>query len=922
MKKNNHFTFSRRTFFGIVGAAGVQVVFNQLAEAHTARPPLLAGLPAPLRETESPSSQWSGPPGKARYRIEGIQKVTGQKIYARDFRARDMAGWPQQERLAWVVRATQVDCLFTGINLSMLPSTLQPLRVVTQADLVRDKIKLPYGMQSPEVWPSGLMAAAGTRPIFFGQPLAMLIFTDFDTFRRAKQILQFNPNVVQYGAKAPVPPANVAYSPSVFLTRYEAPGVPDFSQVQDGESNPYAQPPTPVDKVAIAKRQQIANTFAQPSLRTFSGTYSTQVLDPMFMEPEAGLAWLDRSKPQSGNLNLVLGTQATNGDMADTLGLFSNSGCPINVGTVVLNSCYPGGGFGGRDVSTFPPLLALAAAYTDAPVRIAQDRYEQFQSGLKQLDSRIEQRIAVDGRGYFVAFQSSQRLNGGGNNNYSQFIAMLAGYCGLSGYNITKASVDAKAMPTPGVIGGSMRGFGGPQASFAVETLVDELAVSLGADPIQLRQINVLQTGQRTVTGAPLTQPMTLVKICELAKQHSLWTQRKAMQKKHSAGGLLYGVGFALANQAYGTGTDGVMAEVSISIDGALTVRTNCVDMGNGSATTLAISTAGFAGNNAAQVVMGDAGYFAAPLALQSGSGGSWNDPTWTASFAMSSSACLTAFHQVHVTEQAARALFETGMLPAAALLWRVPVEKIRDKTSWRDGKLFALQLPQLPALDIRAIAKQIYAAGFSASAMTHGLYQGRWVRADYTVGNWTARKWPIDGLSTLSAGSKVWQPRPRFNIMPPEPQAALYGRSLFSPSGALTAVLITPSSGHVQVVAVELFVDAGKVIQPDLLAGQAQGGVAMGIGYALLENLPLLAEGAGDGRWNLDRYQVALASDVPLGKLGLNILPTTETTGKGIAEAVLCPIAPAIGNAVAAATGKRFRSLPITPANIREALK
>jgi CO/xanthine dehydrogenase Mo-binding subunit len=288
----------------------------------------------------------------------------------------------------------------------------------------------------------------------------------------------------------------------------------------------------------------------------------------------------------------------------------------------------------------------------------------------------------------------------------------------------------------------------------------------------------------------------------------------------------------------------------------------------------------------------------------------------------MSSSACLTAFHQVHVTEQAARALFETGILPAAALLWRVPVEKIRDKTSWRDGKLFAPQLPQLPALDIRAIAKQIYAAGLSASAMTHGLYQGRWVRADYTVSNWTARKWPIDGLSTLSAGSKVWQPHSRFNIMPPDPQAALYGRSLFSPSGALTAVLITPSSGHVQVVAVELFVDAGKVLQPDLLTGQAQGGVAMGIGYALLENLPLLAEGAGDGRWNLDRYQVALASDVPLGKLGLNILPTTETTGKGIAEAVLCPIAPAIGNAIAAATGKRFRSLPITPANIREALK
>ena len=525
----------------------------------------------------------------------------------------------------------------------------------------------------------------------------------------------------------------------------------------------------------------------------------------------------------------------------------------------------------------------------------------------------------MDGQGNFVAFQSSQQLNGGGNNNYSQFIAMLAGYCGLSGYNITKASVDAKAMPTPGVIGGSMRGFGGPQASFAVETLVDEVAVSMGADPIQLRQRNVLQTGQRTITGAPLTQQMTLARICQLAQQHSLWTQRRATQKSRAAEGLLYGVGFALANQAYGTGTDGVMAEVSISIGGAITVRTNCVDMGNGSATTLAISTAGFAGQNATQVVMGDAGYFAGPLGLQSNRGGSWSDPTWTASFAMSSSACLTAFHQVHVTQQATRALFETGILPAAAQLWRIPVENIRGKTMWREGKLTA---PNFPALEMRAIAQQIYASGLSAAAMTHGLYQGRWVQADYTVGAWTARQWPIDGLSTLQAGSSAWQAHARCNIVPPDPQASLYGRSLFSPSGALVAVLITPSTGQVQVTAVELFVDAGKVLQPDLLTGQAQGGVAMGIGYALLENLPLLGEGAGDGRWNLDRYQVALAGDVPLGRLGLNILPTTETTGKGIAEAVLCPIAPAIGNAVAAATGKRFRSLPITPANIREALK
>jgi CO/xanthine dehydrogenase Mo-binding subunit len=70
-----------------------------------------------------------------------------------------------------------------------------------------------------------------------------------------------------------------------------------------------------------------------------------------------------------------------------------------------------------------------------------------------------------------------------------------------------------------------------------------------------------------------------------------------------------------------------------------------------------------------------------------------------------------------------------------------------------------------------------------------------------------------------------------------------------------------------------------------------------------------------------LDNYRVALAADMPLKHLELTVLPTEETTARGIAEAVLCPIAPAIANAVSAATGHRFRNLPITSAQIREAL-
>lgn len=944
---NGLFQLTRRRVIGS-GAAAVTLLVHDLALAVKPPTPRLPGArPQPQGSPTQPfignkappgAPDWSGGPGKARFRIDGLAKVTGQKIYARDFRAADMPGWPTSppERMAMILRATQPGRIFTGLDLAALAGVdAQPLTVITQTpgtplgsytgpqrDLASLNLQLPFSSAGAD-GVSQLLVPVGSAPQFYGQPVAILIFADGNAYRRAKRALQFQPGVVQAGGLPPAPkqPWALAYSPVNYLTRYDGEGVAKpFSQVQVGyESNPYQPDSTsqPYNSTARELRQRIDATLQTQSAgwMQLGGTYSTQVLDPMFMEPEAGLAWLDRTG--TGTLHLVLGTQATNGDAGDSLALFSKD-CPVQVGTIVLNSCYPGGGFGGRDVSTFPPLLAVTAALADGPVRIAQDRYEQFQGGLKQLASHITQRIAVDAKtGQFLAFGSQQVLPSGGQNNYSQFVAMLAAYCGLSGYDIKQAYVDAIAQPSTGVVAGSMRGFGGPQASFAVETLVDEVAVALKRDPIALREANALREGDRTITGAPLQQPMRLREICRLARGHALWRDREAVKARKAREGIRYGVGFALANQAYGTGKDGVMAEVALAPDGRLTVRTNCVDMGNGSATTLAISTAGWLGRNAHDVVMGDVGSFNA-LGLHSTSGGNWSDPRWTASFSMSSSACLTAFHQVHVTEQASRVLFEAGLLPAAAAIWGVPLAQVQGKTTWQAGRLTA---PGLAPLPMAALAAKVQQAGLTTAAMVHGLYEAAWVSATYAVPTGSVLKLPVDGLSLRAGGASTWTSVLRQDVVPPRPEAGLYGRSLYAPSGVLVAVEIGPKSFEPRVVAVELWVDAGKVLQPDLLLGQAQGGVAMGIGYALLENLPLEAGGAGDGRWNLDRYHVALSGDVPLGRLNITTLPTDEPTAKGIAEAVLCPIAPAIGNAIAHATGKRFRSLPITAADIGRAL-
>ena len=621
---NGPFKLTRRRVIGS-GAAAVTLLVHELALAMRPSTPHLPGARPPLPgsptqpQTPRGAPDWSGGPGKARFRIDGLAKVTGQKIYARDFRAADMPGWPKSgpERMALILRATQPGRVFAGLDLGALAgSGVQPLLAITQAaqtpikgyagkqqDLASLNLTLPFSTAGAD-GVKQLLVPVGGAPQFYGQPVAILVFADGNACRAARRALQFQPGVVQTGGLPPSPqPAwAAAYSPATTLTRYDAPGTEPFSQVQVGYASDPFQPDSssqPYNSTARELRRRIDGTLQapNPAVLRLSGSYSTQVLDPMFMEPEAGLAWLDPAG--TGTLHLVLGTQATNGDATDSLTMFGTN-CPVQAKTVVLNSCYPGGGFGGRDVSTFPALLAVTAALADGPVRIAQDRYEQFQSGLKQLASHITQRIAVDAKtGKFLAFSSEQVLPSGGQNNYSQFVAMLAAYCGLSGYDIKQAYVDAIAQPSTGVVAGSMRGFGGPQASFAVETLVDEVAVALKRDPIALRELNALREADRTITGAPLQQPMRLREICRRAREHVLWREREAVKARKAREGIRYGVGFALANQAYGTGKDGVMAEVALDAAGRLTVRTNCVDMGNGSATTLAISTAGWLGHNA-----------------------------------------------------------------------------------------------------------------------------------------------------------------------------------------------------------------------------------------------------------------------------------------------------------------------------------
>mgnify|MGYP003609509365 CR=1 FL=1 len=79
--------------------------------------------------------------GKARYRWDAIRKVTGDKVFARDFRARDLPGWPKNQAHAFFVKATRAIQIFEGMDLTILGPDLQPDRLLLHEDLERDGVE-------------------------------------------------------------------------------------------------------------------------------------------------------------------------------------------------------------------------------------------------------------------------------------------------------------------------------------------------------------------------------------------------------------------------------------------------------------------------------------------------------------------------------------------------------------------------------------------------------------------------------------------------------------------------------------------------------------------------------------------------------------------------------------------------------------
>jgi CO/xanthine dehydrogenase Mo-binding subunit len=927
----SEFPVTRRTFLKVMGGGVVTVSVSTIpalmggcatrSPEGQSVPKLVAG-PAP--ETEGPNGMpdWAPEPGKARWRSDGVRKVTGSKIYARDYKASDFDGWPKHENWLYALRCNRVDQRVEGFDLSVLPRRLQPIAVVTDDTLKRNNIPTsqePNPEASKDIY---LFAQIGQAAGCFGQPVALLIFENFDTYRQARKLLDFSDQVIRYGEKIPKKEtASAPFQSSKIYVRNDEKSFWNTDMDVDTRGNPTQE----FREKCIAQRERIRTLVAQKvksrdwrEFGTSNGpAFQTPAIDPAFMEPEAGLAWY---QPDTASLQLVLGTQSPRDDGTTATNLFKNS--DIDLKHVQIIACYPGGGFGGRDRSYFPMYLALAAPFAKGPLRWQLSRYEQFQVGLKRSETEFVESIWLDRNGKVQALDSRFLLNAGGKQNLTPAVGDLAAMSAMSCYDIPRACAEAATTYTPEVFGGSQRGFGGPQAFMAIETLMDEAAHALKKSPFEIRRANLLAMPHgRTITGGKVLFDLQLNELLNRLESHSLWQDRGRTRAERWTHRLRYGVGLAMSNQAYGTGKDGVFAMVEIQQNGKLRVLTHYTDMGNGAATTLGLAPANHLGQNAQQIVMSEVDAFASIKGFDASLLGTWNPKDdrgkgLSGPFG-SSSACLGAFHHFQAVDRAAMALMLHSVLPAARLLWRDQRISRRD-VKWVNGKLATAGHS---SLGWPVLLDQINRMRWPTVAAIHATYAGGFWKSTYSFnsGNvemdcdFVAMGPNVHSLEALQQGKLV-----------PPVDVVGYGRTNYAPAAALVAVSVAPDTGHVNVERVVTTLSAGRLICPEIVEGQSQGAVAMAMSNVLSESCGLGPEGPGNGTWNFDQYLITRMSDIPVQEL-IALPPPADNSrdcARGIGEAVMCPIAPALLNALAMATGQRFRKTPVTPDIIREALK
>ncbi len=523
-----------------------------------------------------------------------------------------------------------------------------------------------------------------------------------------------------------------------------------------------------------------------------------------------------------------------------------------------------GGGFGGKDGATVQCLLALAALHADGRwVRMHWSREEHFVSGYKRHACRMHYRLGAASDGTLLALDARLWYDTGAYAHLGAEVMELGMEHASGPYRISNTRIEGWCVHTHQPVSGAMRAFGVCQAAFGIESAMDMLAERLKMDPLTLRIRNALCRGDENGAGVRLETSTGIRSCLERIQEHPLWRHRsewKAAAPRFRRRGVgIVGVWNAAG---YGGGVrDAAIAKIELLPDGTFLVHNAVSDMGQGNSCAFFQIAGHILNQNPARIQVRQ-------------------PDTRSAYPSGSSSAGRTTYTY-------GRALIEA-------------CERMKARLINRAGLFLFLQDDEGLELEPGRIVHKPSGREVSLQTLADLMQPEERVILSETVAP-TCKNVPATAKGFFIGFPHV----------------------IFAYGAHLVRIEIDETSGEVTVVDYLAVTDGGRVLNPSMFEQQVQGGVAQGLGYALMEDVVVR-----NGRVlteDFTTYLVPGSLDVP-DILSIAVEDHPEETGpfgmKGIGEVAMNGPLPAIANAVSDACGIRIRQGPITAERIWEGMK
>jgi nicotinate dehydrogenase large molybdopterin subunit len=257
-------------------------------------------------------------------------------------------------------------------------------------------------------------------------------------------------------------------------------------------------------------------------------TYSTQQIEHAYLEPEAGLAYVDHD----GVVTIVSPDQNITHHRHMLARIIAK---PISKVRFIMSPV--GGGFGGKEDMIYQGMLALLAMKTQRPVRLVFTREESIISTAKRHPSRTVLRMGLMRDGRIRSLQMKMICDGGAYGLSTEGVMRKAAILAAGPYVIPNVRIDTFGIYTNNTPSGAFRSFGALQTAFATESHLDICAERLGLDPFLIRRINAMRDGALTHTKAKLGS-VSLTRALDALEKASGWDAGAPTSRGETRGDL------------------------------------------------------------------------------------------------------------------------------------------------------------------------------------------------------------------------------------------------------------------------------------------------------------------------------------------------------------------------------------------------